>query len=219
MKGLDGRTLRQLLSRRSGETPGVSPKEPRRSEGLPAIRIASPARAAESPAVVGRSGGGLRPRDHQRHIEAMRPGAVGVRYDTPLSVHLRRNTWARTLSRESHSLHVEKNRKNIICYRLRASDMSLEEPHQTIRQSIDNCKAGRAHQISYTSVCTPVVGAGGRPRSLLPCAKFTGPRLVTSCNTPTVGSRAGRETTQIRGLVERSNRGANFSRSRVSRLT
>ena len=127
-KGLDGRTLRQLFSRRSGEAPRVSPKEPRRSEGLPAIRIASPARAAESPAVVGRSGGGLRPRNHRRHIETMQPGAVGVRYDIPLSVHLRRNTWARTLSRESHSLHVEKNRKNIICYRLRASDMSPEEP-------------------------------------------------------------------------------------------
>jgi len=90
---------------------------------------------------------------------------------------------------------------------------------QTIRQSTNNCKAGRAHQISYTSVCTPVVGAGGRPRSLLPCAKFTGPRLVTSCNTPTVGSRAGRETTQIRGPVGRFDRGASFSRRRVSRLT
>jgi len=168
---------------------------------------------------MGRSGGGLRPRDHRRHIETMRPGAVGVRYDTPLSVHLRRNTWARTLSRESHSLPVEKNRKNIICYRLRVNDMPPEDHHQkAIRQSIDNCKAGRAHQISYTSVCTPVVGAGGIPRSLLPCAKFTGPRLVTSCNTPTVGSRAGRETTQIRGPVEHSNKGASFSRRRVFSL-
>jgi len=60
----------------------------------------------------------------------MQPEAVGVRYDTPLSVHLRGNTWARTLSRESHSLHVEKNRKNIICYRLRANDMSPEDHHK-----------------------------------------------------------------------------------------
>jgi len=97
--------------------------------------------------------------------------------------------------------------------------MSKEDHHKAIRQSIDNCKAGRAHQISYTSVCTPVVGAGRIPRSLLPCAKFTGPRLVTFCNAPTVGSRAGRETTQIRGPVERSDRGASFSHKRVSRLT
>jgi len=97
--------------------------------------------------------------------------------------------------------------------------MSSEDHHQkAIRQSIDNCKAGRAHQISYTSVCTPVVGAGAIPRSLLPCAKFTGPRLVTSCNTPIVGSQAGRETTQVRGPVEHNNRGASFSRKRVFSL-
>jgi len=199
MKRLDGRTLRQLFSRRSGETPGVSPKEPRRSEGLPAIRIASPARAAESPAVGGRSGGGLRPSDHQGYIEPERPEAVGVRYDTPLSEHLRGNTQARTLSRESHSLHVEKNRKNIICFWSWASDMSQRDPPltKTIQQSTSICKAGRADQISYTSVCTPEVEANGLPRSLLSCAKFTEPRLVTSCNTPTVGSQTGRETTQI----------------------
>jgi len=37
-KGLDGRTIRQLLSRQSGETRGVSPTKPRRTEGLPAHR-------------------------------------------------------------------------------------------------------------------------------------------------------------------------------------
>jgi len=37
-QGLDGVAIRQLLSRRSGETPGVSSTEPRRAEGLPAHR-------------------------------------------------------------------------------------------------------------------------------------------------------------------------------------
>ena len=209
-KGLDGRTLRQLLSRRSGETPGVSPKEPRHSEGLPAIRIASPAQAAESPAVGGRSEGGLRPLDHQRHIELRHPGAVGVRYDTPLSVHLR-GEYLGTNSKPRKSL-VARGKESEKHHMLPAAgDRRIGRGNsQTIRQSTNNCKAGQAHQISYTSVCTPVVGAEKIPRSLLPCAKFTGPRLVTSCNTPTVGSRAGRKTTQNRGPVERSDREASF---------
>jgi len=35
---LDGRTIRQLFSRRSGETPRVSPTKSRRADGLPAHR-------------------------------------------------------------------------------------------------------------------------------------------------------------------------------------
>ena len=160
-----------------------------------------------------------------RNVEPERPEAVGVRYDTPLSEHLRGTARSRTLSRESHSLHVEKNRKNIICFRPRANDVSGDANHTTEYRQLQ----GRAGAPDIIHLCvhtggrggwnTPVVGAGGTPRSLLPCAKFTGPRPVTSCNTPTVGSRAGRETTQIRGPVERSNRGASFSCRRVSRLT
>ena len=98
----------------------------------------------------------------QRSHRNGRPGqpeAVGVRYDTPLSEHLRGTARARTLSRESHSLHVEKNRKNTICFRLRATDVSEGQPtnHTTEYQQLQ----GRASAPDIIHLCVHTGGRGG----------------------------------------------------------
>ena len=114
---LDGGTIRQLLGGRKRETWGISPAEPRGAKRLPTHhRIGNQERPASQAQERGKGYLGF---DWTR--------AVGVRYGTPLYVHLRGTedgTRARTLSRESHSLHVEKDRKNITCLRPRANDVS-----------------------------------------------------------------------------------------------
>jgi len=123
--------------------------------------------SGREPGGRGRSGGGLRSNDHPRHIEPGRLEAVDVRYDTPLSEHLPGNTRARTLSREGHSLHVEKNRKNIICFRSWASDMSKGDHHKSHTTEYQQLQ-GRASAPDIIHLCVHTGGRGGQSTPVTP---------------------------------------------------
>jgi len=154
--------------------------------------------AAESPAVEGRGAGGPRTTQSLRNIEPERPEAVGVRYDTPLSEHLRGNSpGTNPKSRKSlvacgkgsekhHMLPAAGERyvSEKITRKLYDRVPTFAKPGGRIRHQTPLC----AHHWLVRLV---------RAWSLLPCTKFTEPRPIMFCNTPTVGSRTGRETTQI----------------------
>ena len=108
------------FGRRSGETSRVSSTKSGRAKGLPTCRRLKnrerPASQAQE-LVKGYLGFG-------------RTRAVGVRYDTPLYVHLRGTTGstrARTPSEEGHSFHVSHVRKNVICSCLRTTNLSGDD--------------------------------------------------------------------------------------------
>ena len=133
----------------------------------------------------------------RRNVEPGRPEAVGVRYDTPLSEHLRGNSPGTNPKSRKSLVACGKDRKNIICFRLRANDVSGESSQKPYdRVSTFARLGGRIrHQ---TPLCAHHwLDRLVRAWSLLPCAKITAPRPATFCKTPTVGSWTGRKTTRI----------------------